>query len=69
MVIRADLGNGHTAYDVTDYFRSAFIEVRKTAENAATDGFGSNFNGAAFCLAQSIGRLFKQNAIRRFALM
>ena len=28
--------------------RHAFTEVRKTAENAASDGFGSNFSGAAF---------------------
>ena len=34
----------HTGYDVT------FIEVRKTDENAAADGFGSNFSIAAFCL-------------------
>ena len=24
---------------------------KKTAENAASDGFGSNFSGVAFCLA------------------
>ena len=29
----------HTGYDVTDYFRSAVIEVKKTVENAASDGF------------------------------
>ena len=40
-------------YDVTSYFQSAFTEVRKTAENAASDGFGSNLSGAAFCLFDS----------------
>ena len=41
-----------TGYHVPSYFWSAFVEVRKkTAENAASDGFGSNFRGAAFCLA------------------
>ena len=33
------------------YFRSAFTEVRKTAENTASDGFESNFSGAVFCVA------------------
>ena len=35
--IHANLAYGHTGYekDVISYFRSAFIEVRKTAENAA----------------------------------
>ena len=48
-----------TGYDVTRYYRSAFIEVRQTAENAASDGFGSNFSGAAFCLPhQLVGILF-----------
>ena len=28
-----------TRYDVTNYFQSAFIKVRKTAENDASDGF------------------------------
>ena len=28
----------HTGYDAASYFRSAFIEVRKTTENAASDG-------------------------------
>ena len=27
-------------YDVTSYFPSAFAEVRKTAENSASEGFG-----------------------------
>ena len=29
----------------------------KTAQNAASDRFGSNFSGAAFCLAQPFGEL------------
>ena len=32
-----------------------FCEVRKTAENATPDVFGSNGSGAAFCFAQPIG--------------
>ena len=37
----------------------AIIEVWKTAENAASDSFGSNFSGAAFCLPyQMVGILF-----------
>ena len=36
-----------------------FIEFRKTAENDASDGFGSNFSGATFCLShQLVGFLF-----------
>ena len=45
-------------YDVTSHVQSAFIEVRKTAENAASDGFGSNLSGTAFCLPhQMVGFL------------
>ena len=44
----------HTGYDITSYFRSAFIEVGKPAENAASDDFGSNFSGAAFCLPHQL---------------
>ena len=39
---------GHTGYDVTDYFRLAVIEVPKTVENAAPDGF------AAVCLVNRL---------------
>ena len=46
-----------TGRDVTSYFQSAFIEVRKTAENGASNGFRPNFSGAAFCLAQPVGGL------------
>ena len=42
--IRADPICSHTGYDATSYFRSAFIEVRNTAENAACDGFGSHLS-------------------------
>ena len=52
--IRADIVYSHTGYDVTRNFRSAFIEVRKTAQNAAFDGFGSKFSGAAFCLLHQL---------------
>ena len=56
----------HTGYDVTS-FRSAFIEVRNTAENVASGGFGSNFGGAAFCLIhQLVGILLGQNAATAF---
>ena len=57
------LVNGHTEYDITSNFRSAFIEVRKPAENAASDGFGSNFSDAAFCLPhQMVGILLLLDA-------
>ena len=48
--IHDELANSHTGYDITSNFRLAFIEFRKTAENTASDDFGSNFSGAAFCL-------------------
>ena len=54
MNIRADIVFSHTDYDVTSYFRSAYIEVRKTSENAASDDFWSNFSGAAFCLSHQL---------------
>ena len=53
--IRADLVNGR--HDTTSYFRMAFIGVRQTAENAPSDGFVSNFSGAAFCLPINWGLL------------
>ena len=47
-----------------NYFRSAFIEVRKkTTENVASDGFWLNFNGAAFCLTQPIGGLLVKASV------
>ena len=55
--IHAFLVYRHTGYDVTSYFRSAFIEVRKTADNPTFDGFGWNFNGATLCLAKPVGGL------------
>ena len=57
--------DGHTGYDVTNYFRPAFAEVRKTAENAASDSFGSNFSGAAFCLPQQLVSLLLLGKTRR----
>ena len=59
MDIQDDLVFSHTGYDVTSYFRLAFMEVRKTTENATFDGFGSNISGAAFCVPhQLVGILF-----------
>ena len=59
MDVHADPFYGNTGHDVTSYFRSALIEVLKTAGNSANDGFGSNFSGSAFYLAQPIiGELF-----------
>ena len=58
MDIRADLVYGHTGYDFISHFRSTFSEILKTAKNAASDGFGSNFSGAAFYLpSQLVGIL------------
>ena len=57
MAIRADLVDSNAGYDITSCFRSAFVEVRKTPENAASDGLGLNFSGAAFCLPQPIDGL------------
>ena len=57
MDIHADLFFSYTGYDVTPATSGLHIEVRKMAENAASDGIVSNFCGAAFCLAQPIGGL------------
>ena len=38
--------------DVTSCFQSAFIEVRKTAGNAASDGFGCVTYNNAVCIMQ-----------------
>ena len=56
--IHADQVYSRTEYDITSYFRSAFIDVRKTTQNAASNCFGSNFSGVAFLLTQPIGRHF-----------
>ena len=40
MDVHVDLIYNHTGYDVTSYFRSTFIEVRKMAENAASYIYG-----------------------------
>ena len=34
-----NLPHNHAEYNITSSFWSAFIELRKTAENAASDGF------------------------------
>ena len=56
--IHTDMLYSHTGYDVTSYFRSPFIEVRKTTENVASDGFGSNFSTRKWfsCLNFSVTR-------------
>ena len=48
--IHADLIYSLAGYDVISFFRSTFIEVIKTSENAASGDFGSNFTDAAFCM-------------------
>ena len=52
--IHTVMSYSHTGYDVTSYFRTAFTEVRKTAENAASDSFRSQFSGVAFCLPHQL---------------
>ena len=52
--------NSMTILDMTSPVNSGWnlAKLEKSAENAASDGFGSNFSGAAaFCMAQSIGEL------------
>ena len=55
--IHVNLVYAHPGYDVTSFFRSAFIEVRKKRRKCTFDGFESNFGGAAFYPAQPIGGL------------
>ena len=38
-----------------------YRSFEKTDENTSSDGFGSNFGGAAFCLAQLIRGLLVKN--------
>ena len=45
-------------------FRLPFIKVRKTAENAVSDGFHSNFCGAAFYLPSQLVALGSPNFTR-----
>ena len=45
-------------YDVTINFWLTFIEVRKIAEMAASNSFGSNFSGAAFYVANQLFGFF-----------
>ena len=52
--INDELIYSHTRYHVTSFFRLAFIEVRKTVENAASYDFLSNFSGVAFCLPHQL---------------
>ena len=47
--IQAELIFSHISY-----FQSGFIDVRKRPTNAASDGFGSNFSGVAFCLPHQL---------------
>ena len=46
MDIHSNIPNRHANYDVSSYFRLAFIEVRKTVENATADGFRLNFSSS-----------------------
>ena len=39
--IYTDILINHSGYGVTDYLRLADIEVQKTVENAASDGFAA----------------------------
>ena len=55
--IHAHLDYSQEGYEIISYFRSAFLDVQKTTVNAVAYVFGSNFNGAEFCLAQPIGWL------------
>ena len=56
--IQTDLHYICAGYDITNYFRPE-ATAKKTVENAASDGFGSTFSGAAFCLPhQLVGILF-----------
>ena len=57
--MHAGIVYSQTGYDITIYFQSAFIEVRKTAENAASDGCGSNFSGTAFYLPHQLVGVIK----------
>ena len=57
MYADADLVCSHTGHDVACYFRSVFIKVRKIANDATSNNFGSDFSGVAFCLAQPMGGL------------
>ena len=62
-----DLIYSHTGYDDISYFWSAFIEVENMAENAVSDGFVSNFSGAAFFLPnQPVGFLLIALAVLSF---
>ena len=45
-LIEDNLSHKTTGYDVTSCFRSAFIEVRKIAKNASSDGFVSTESNA-----------------------
>ena len=54
----ADIVYSHTGHDVINYFLAEVV-AKKTVKNAASDGFGSNLSGSAFCLPhQMAGFLF-----------
>ena len=48
--IHADLLDSHTGYDAISVYTSS----KETAQNAASDGFGSGFSGVAFCLPHQL---------------
>ena len=63
--LHAELVYGHTGYDVTSYFRSVFIEVRKKAEMPPSTALGRILVARCFCLShQSVRFLLSYVAVR-----
>ena len=57
-------------FDFTSCFRSVVIGVlKKTAENVADNGFGSNFSGASFWPQHRLVSLLLNETQKRFRLM
>ena len=54
MDIHADLVYTQTGYDVISYFQSAFLEAKKTAENATSNGFVLILFALRFCLSHQL---------------
>ena len=55
----------HAGYDVTDYFRLAVIEVKKTDENAASDGFGWHFERTFYVITNKFYTLIGDNWLHK----
>ena len=53
--IHAGLTYSHIEYASPAISGRHLLKFDKSAKNAASDGFVSNFSGAAFCLAQPVG--------------